>query len=150
MGAKGCVSLFLHTDQVCRKPVVTKITFSIINKDEQKTRPTSFNHTYRRGEMGMGISGFITHSSLLLFKGSSLDLLPDDTLTILCEINITGGHRIRTRQPFNGSLEKDAIIKTESLTRLSDDMFSIATMINKYCDLELVCGGRKFPCHKII
>merc|ERR550519_537538 len=95
---KSCrsfVSLFLYKDGVCEVPIVADIIFNLIDKDGNKTRAKRCEYTFEKNlaSDNRGFAKFVSHTEL---KHPTLNLLPNDTLTILCEINIEGENTVTT------------------------------------------------------
>ena len=80
------------------------------------------------------------------------ELLPQNKLTIVCNLEIYYSDRLT-----GGKLPTSADVKNEldavnSTPSLGDDL-SAATVFaqdSKFSDVTLVCGTKQFPCHKII
>jgi len=143
---KGFVSLFLYKDGNCEVPINADIIFSIVDKDGVKTRAKRCEYTFEKNlpSDNRGFAKFVSHSEL---RHPQLNLLPADTLTILCEISITGDNVVTsgTSKPAHGRLGR----ATEPVSRLSLDISSIFEQ-NKFSDCVVACEGREFRCHKNI
>jgi len=143
---KGFVSLFLYKDGVCEVPINADIIFSIVDKEGVKTRAKRCEYTFEKNlpSDNRGFAKFVSHSEL---RHPQLNLLPGDTLTILCEISITGDNVVTsgTSKPFHGRVGR----ATEPVSRLSLDISSIFET-GKFADCTVACEGREFRCHKII
>merc|ERR1719471_1727336 len=143
---KGFVSLFLYKDGVCEVPINADIIFSIVDKDGVKTRAKRCEYTFEKNlpSDNRGFAKFVSHSEL---RHPQLNLLPNDTLTILCEISITGDNVVTsgTSKPVKGNTGR----ATEPVSRLSVDISSIFES-SKFSDCVVACEGREFRCHKNI
>jgi len=143
---KGFVSLFLYKDGNCEVPINADIIFSIVDKDGVKTRAKRCEYTFEKNlpSDNRGFAKFVSHSEL---RHPQLNLLPADTLTILCEISITGDNVVTsgTSKPAHGRLGR----ATEPVSRLSLDISSIFEH-SKFSDCVVACEGREFRCHKNI
>jgi len=145
---KGFVSLFLYKDGVCEVPINADIIFSIVDKDGTKTRAKRCEYTFEKNlpSDNRGFAKFVSHSEL---RHPQLSLIPSDTLTILCEISITGDSVVTsgTSKPVNPGKGKFA--EPVSATRLSQDFGAVFTN-GKFADCCITCEGRTFKCHKNI
>lgn len=143
---KGFVSLFLYKDGNCEVPINADIIFSIVDKEGVKTRAKRCEYTFEKNlpSDNRGFAKFVSHSEL---RHPQLNLLPNDTLTILCEISITGDNVVTsgTTKPVNGRVGR----ATEPVSRLSVDISSIFEQ-SKFSDCVVACEGREFRCHKNI
>ena len=127
-------------------PINADIIFSIVDKDGVKTRAKRCEYTFEKNlpSDNRGFAKFVSHSEL---RHPQLNLLPADTLTILCEISITGDNVVTsgTSKPAHGRLGR----ATEPVSRLSLDISSIFEH-SKFSDCVVACEGREFRCHKNI
>jgi len=144
---KGFVSLFLYKDGLCEIPINADIIFSIVDKDGVKTRAKRCEYTFEKNlpSDNRGFAKFVSHSEL---RHPQLNLLPTDTLTILCEISIAGENVVTsgTSKPVPG---RAGSRQGEPVSRLSADISSIFNN-SKFADCTIVCEGRQFRCHKNI
>jgi len=146
---KGFVSLFLYKDGICEIPINADIIFSIVDKDGVKTRAKRCEYMFEKNlpSDNRGFAKFVSHSEL---RHPQLNLLPSDTLTILCEISITGDNVVTsgTSKPFPGQGRvKDG--RQEPVSRLAMDISTIFET-GKFADCTVVTEGREFRCHKNI
>ena len=74
-------------------PINVDIIFSIVDKNGLKTRAKQCKYTLEKNlpSENRGSAKFVSHSEL---PHPQLNLLPTDTLTILCEILITGDNLV--------------------------------------------------------
>jgi len=144
---KGFVSLFLYKDGVCEVPINADIIFNIIDKDGNKTRAKRCEYVFDKNLQSdnRGFAKFVSHNEL---KHPQLNLLPNDTLTILCEISITGDNIVTSgsaKPQFNSKTSKPS----EIVNRLSQDIASILDT-GRFSDCTVICNNREFSCHKNI
>ena len=143
---KGFVSLFLYKDGNCEVPINADIIFSIVDKDGVKTRAKRCEYTFEKNlpSDNRGFAKFVSHSEL---RHPQLNLLPSDTLTILCEISITGDNVVTsgTNKPVHGRQGR----ATEPMSRLANDISALFEQ-SKFADCTVACEGREFRCHKNI
>jgi len=143
---KGFVSLFLYKDGNCEVPINADIIFSIVDKEGVKTRAKRCEYTFEKNlpSDNRGFAKFVSHSEL---RHPQLNLLPEDTLTILCEISITGDNVVTsgTTKPVQGKVGR----ATEQVSRLAMDISSIFES-SRFSDCVVACEGKEFRCHKNI
>jgi len=144
---KGFVSLFLYKDGICEIPINADIIFSIVDKDGVKTRAKRCEYMFEKNlpSDNRGFAKFVSHSEL---RHPQLNLLPSDTLTILCEISITGDNVVTsgTTKPFAGRVRDG---RQEPVSRLAMDINGIFET-GKFADCTVITEGREFRCHKNI
>jgi len=144
---KGFVSLFLYKDGICDIAINADIIFNIIDKDGNKTRAKRCEYVFDKNlpSDNRGFAKFVSHSEL---KHPQLNLLPNDTLTILCEISIMGDNVVTSgslKPVFHNKLSK----VSEPINRLSQDIGSIFDT-GRFSDCVIVCGAKEYKCHKNI
>lgn len=144
---KGFVSLFLYKDGCCEVPIDADIIFNIIDKDGNKTRAKRCEYIFDKNLQSdnRGFAKFVSHSEL---RHPHLNLLPNDTLTLLCEISITGDNIVHSgsSKPIHNSYKVQPL---ETVNRLSQDISNIYET-EKFSDCSIVCEGKEFKCHKNI
>ena len=138
-------------------PIMVKIdAISLVDKDESKKilfGSSSYASLYRRESevASFGAKKFVSHSDL---RNQEQKFLPNDTLTIHCQISIreagsaiTGG--ISRPLPTSGTnmfCEKQA-----SAEKCQEDMGNIFNDGDgKFSDFIISCRGTEFKCHKAI
>jgi len=143
---KGFVSLFLYKDGNCEVPINADIIFNIVDKDGVKTRAKRCEYTFEKNlsSDNRGFAKFVSHSEL---RHPQLNLLPNDTLTILCEISITGDNVVTsgTTRPVHGRAGR----AQEPMSCLANDICALFKQ-GKLADCTVACEGREFRCHKNI
>ena len=88
----------------------------------------------------------MSHSEL---RHPQLNLLPSDTLTILCEIFINGESVVTSGTSKPVQARGGRVAEPASATRLSSDIGNIFHN-GKFTDCTIVCEGREFKCHQNI
>ena len=141
----GNTGVFLIKITNTKFPTNANLIFSSVNKNGSKSRirnaETSFPANYRG--KAFGIHKFISHLELR----ENPDLIPDDTLTIMCEVTIkeggaslvTGGLSILAP---GGNEERSTWNFTENM----EEVFKVG----KFTDVTIDCQGKQFQCHKAI
>ena len=139
---EGYVSLFLYKEGNCRIPVEAEITFSIIGKDGIKMRSRRCKYTFEKNvpRDNRGFCMLVSHDDL---RHPHMNFLPNDTLTILCEISILGNNIVTSGT--NGSAAR----VMDPMLRLQSDILSLFEQ-SKKTDCTIVCEGKEFRCHKNI
>eukprot|EP00088_Acartia_fossae_P068928 TRINITY_DN8858_c0_g1_i1.p1 TRINITY_DN8858_c0_g1~~TRINITY_DN8858_c0_g1_i1.p1 ORF type:complete len:394 (+),score=91.00 TRINITY_DN8858_c0_g1_i1:45-1226(+) len=144
---KGFVSLFLYKDGCCEVPIDADIIFNIIDKDGNRTRAKRCEYTFDKDLQSdnRGFAKFVSHSEL---RHPHLNLLPNDTLTLLCEISITGDNIVLSgsNKPIHNGYKVQAL---EPANRLSQDICNIWET-GRFSDCTIICEGKEFKCHKNI
>ena len=126
-------------------PIDVDLIFSFVDKNGSKSRIRRGEMTFQApaGEGRFKIRKFISHSELR----ENRDLIPDDTLTIMCELTIKGGGvSLVDGGPSilapGGNEERS----TRNITENMEEVFKVA----KFTDVTIDCQGKQFPCHKAI
>ena len=80
------------------------------------------------------------------------ELLPQNKLTIVCNLEIYYSDRLTGGKHPTSADVKNELDAVNSTPSLGDDL-SAATAFaqdSRFSDVTLVCGNKQFPCHKII
>ena len=125
-------------------PINVDLIFSFVDKNGSKSR-------IRRGEKafkapageGFKIRKFISHSELR----ENPDLIPDDTLTVRCELSIKGGGV--SLVDGGPSILVPAGNEERSTRNFMENMEEIFK-VGKFTDVTIDCQGKQFQCHKAI
>ena len=89
-----------------------------------------------------GLKKYISHTNLM-------NLISDDTITIVCEVTIQGGGGVRFVGSGVNSIPSPGGNEEASIKRYMEDMGNVFHAA-KYTDVTIVCQDREFPCHKAI
>ncbi|WAR05495.1 RDX-like protein [Mya arenaria] len=125
----------------CNKSEVrAKFKFSILNAKREETKAMESQRAYRfvQGK-DWGFKKFIRRDFLM---DDVNGLLPDDKLTIFCEVSVVG-------DTVNVSGQSNCTPVKVPECRLSDDMGSLHERA-LFSDVTLCVGGREFLAHKAI
>ncbi|ESO05924.1 hypothetical protein HELRODRAFT_93853 [Helobdella robusta] len=138
--SKDYLSLYLLLVACNKSEVRAKFKFSILNSKREETKAMESQRAYRfvQGK-DWGFKKFIRRDFLM---DESNGLLPDDKLTIFCEVSVVGDTVNLTGQ---SSLNP---VKVPSC-QLSDDMGQLFERSN-FSDFTLCVGERMFHVHKAI
>ena len=144
------MSVFLHneTDSEFR----ARFQFSIL--DINNTITNSYSSVQGFGEETIGydddgndnIKGYFKFFNLESLKNKSSQLLPNDNLTIVCDLTIFGSER--NTEPVFDLLEEEnkEVKKLRPLIQDLEKLFSDKDM----CDVQIICGDKVFDCHQVI
>ena len=146
----GILSIFLSNGLDQRVTCVSETKFSIVNvnKEEVKTwsmKPDTIYEAVYSGWSAWGCPQFVTHAML---KGASAaELLPEDKLTIVCDVTLRAKNK--TNIPGFKLLQNVKTKKSfEPVKQLKND-FDVALNYKKFSDVKIVCGDKVFDCHRI-
>ena len=126
-----------------------KFGFSILDAYKTKQNYKSFD-SFKLFEESDGYNnspyasyeGFHKFISLDSLKTESAQFLPNDSLTILCEVTVFF--------PTESiSVTKDADMKQLSQDNLKEDL-GLAFSKKKYTDVKIYCGDEVFECHRFM
>ena len=127
------LSLFAAFQSSDKKVTQTRrVEFSIIDAKGQKRNRISFEDTFTPS-LGRGFGKFVSRKRL---HSQSDELLPDDTLTICCQVEDVG------------ETESEQLAKRAKL-QVADDLRKHVTG-GSYSDVTFTVSGRQFPAHKVL
>lgn len=138
--SKDYISLYLLLVASNKAEVRAKFKFSILNVRHEETKAMESQRAYRfvQGK-DWGFKKFIRRDFLL---DESNGLLPDDKLTIFCEISVLA-------DCVNVSGQTNAAQFKVPKCKLSQDLGSLLDD-QKLTDVVLCVGNKEFPAHKAI
>lgn len=138
--SKDYISLYLLLMASNKSEVRAKFKFSILNAQREETKAMESQRAYRfvQGK-DWGFKKFIRRDFLL---DESNGLLPDDKLTIFCEVSVLA-------DCVNVSGQSNAVQFRVPKCRLSHD-FGMLLDDQKLTDVVLVVDGKEFRAHKAI
>ncbi|KAI1731786.1 BTB/POZ domain-containing protein [Ditylenchus destructor] len=138
--SKDYLSLYLLLVQCNKTEVRAKFKFSILNAKREETKAMESQRAYRfvQGK-DWGFKKFIRRDFLL---DESNGLLPDDRLSIFCEVSVVA-------DTVNVTGQSNLMQFKVPPCRLSDDM---ANMFEKtsFSDCVLATGNKEFQVHKAV
>eukprot|EP00096_Caligus_rogercresseyi_P004875 TRINITY_DN1947_c0_g1_i1.p1 TRINITY_DN1947_c0_g1~~TRINITY_DN1947_c0_g1_i1.p1 ORF type:complete len:379 (+),score=136.90 TRINITY_DN1947_c0_g1_i1:159-1295(+) len=138
--SKDYLSLYLLLVSCNKSEVRAKFKFSILNAKREETKAMESQRAYRfvQGK-DWGFKKFIRRDFLL---DESNGLLPDDKLTLFCEVSVVA-------DSVNISGQSNAVQFKVPDCRLSED-FNTLFESSQFADVTLACQGREFKCHKAL
>ncbi|VVC25545.1 Hypothetical protein CINCED_3A023020 [Cinara cedri] len=138
--SKDYLSLYLLLVSCNKTEVRAKFKFSILNAKREETKAMESQRAYRfvQGK-DWGFKKFIRRDFLL---DEANGLLPDDKLTIFCEVSVVA-------DSVNISGQSNAVQFKVPECRLPDDLGNLFE-IQKFSDVTLSVSGREFQAHKAI
>lgn len=138
--SKDYLSLYLLLVSCNKSEVRAKFKFSILNAKREETKAMESQRAYRfvQGK-DWGFKKFIRRDFLL---DEANGLLPDDKLTIFCEVSVVA-------DSVNISGQSNAVLFKVPECRLPDDLGGLFEN-QKFSDVTLTVCGREFQAHKAI
>ena len=142
----GHIGVFLSKGTDTEFPLDANMIFSLVDKNGSKVKSRSIDKSFAISDTtGKGVGKFISHSELR----ENQDLIPDDTLTIMCELTIKGGG-----VSLVGGESRSSI-----LVPVGNEELSICNFVwnmqkvfdaGQFTDVTIDCQGKMFHCHKAI
>ncbi|KAM6163944.1 speckle-type POZ protein-like [Rhynchocyon petersi] len=138
--SKDFLSLNLLLVSCPKSEVRAKFKFSILNAKGEETRARKSPRTYRFAQgQEWGFKTFI-HRDFLLDEAN--ELLPDDTLTLFCEVSV-----VQDYVNISGQNTRKMVKVPEC--RLADDL-GLLWENSQFTDCSLCVAGQEFRAHKAI
>ena len=138
--SKDYLSLYLLLVSCCKSEVKAKFKFSILNAKGEETKAMESQRAYKfvQGK-DWGFKKFIRRDFLL---DESNGLLPDDKLTLYCEVSV-----VTDSVNISGQTSVNRFKIPEC--RLAEDLNTLFETPN-YSDVTLICGNKELKMHKAI
>jgi len=138
--SKDYLSLYLLLVSCNKSEVRAKFKFSILNAKREETKAMESQRAYKfmQGK-DWGFKKFIRRDFLL---DEANGLLPDDKLTLFCEVSVVADSVNISGQMHSASF-------TVPPTQLHND-FGQLFESSQFADVTLTCHSREFQCHKAI
>ena len=146
-GNIGHIGVFLNKDPGTEVDKVNMI-FSLVDKDGSKVKSISYDDisfATATANSADGSPKFISHSELR----ENQDLIPDDTLTIMCELTIKGGGVSLVDGESRSSILVPGGNEETSTWNYMEDMANVFDA-GQFTDVTIDCQGKMFHCHKAI
>ena len=146
----GHIGIGLACLDILEFPIDATTIFSLIDKRSSiRKGKRSDQQTFPKAQRaGVRIADFISHLEL---REKPDDLIPEDTLTIMCELTIknVGVSLVGSDSKSKSRILVPAGNESKSNKKYMRDMQEVFK-IGKFTDVTIVCQGREFPCHKEI
>jgi len=138
--SKDYLSLYLLLVNCNKSEVRAKFKFSILNAKREETKAMESQRAYRfvQGK-DWGFKKFIRRDFLM---DEANGLLPDDKLTIFCEVSVVG-------ETVNLAGQSSCLPVRVPDCRLSEDLGALFER-SSFSDVTLCVGGRDFLVHKAL
>ncbi|XP_066543843.1 speckle-type POZ protein-like A [Amia ocellicauda] len=138
--SKDYLSLYLLLVSCPKSEVRAKFKFSLLNAKREETKAMESQRAYRfvQGK-DWGFKKFIRRDFLL---DEANGLLPDDKLTLFCEVSV-----VQDSVNISGQSNMNMLKVPEC--RLSDDLGNLWEC-SRFTDCSLYVGGQEFKAHKSI
>lgn len=138
--SKDYLSLYLLLVSCNKSEVRAKFKFSILNAKREETKAMESQRAYRfvQGK-DWGFKKFIRRDFLL---DEANGLLPDDKLTIFCEVSVVA-------DSVNISGQSNAVQFKVPECRLSDDL-GLLFESQRFSDVTLAVAGKEYQAHKAV
>lgn len=138
--SKDYLSLYLLLVSCNKSEVRAKFKFSILNNKREETKAMESQRAYRfvQGK-DWGFKKFIRRDFLM---DESNGLLPDDKLTIFCEVSVVG-------ETVNVTGQSSLMPVKVPSCHLSEDLGQLFER-SLFSDITLNVGDRQFPVHKAV
>ena len=138
--SKDYLSLYLLLVSCCKSEVKAKFKFLILNAKGEETKAMESQRAYKfvQGK-DWGFKKFIRRDFLL---DESNGLLPDDKLTLYCEVSV-----VTDSVNISGQTSVNRFKIPEC--RLAEDLNTLFETPN-YSDVTLICGNKELKMHKAI
>lgn len=134
------LSLFVQLVQSYHETIVVEYRFSLLNGDREPAYKTNWSpKTEFYQNLSLGYSNFISKTFLL---ANMDDLLPNDTLTIFCEIKACFG-KLNNASSHNKLIQPSFHSEREACS----DYYKLLQS-GKFSDVRLTTNGKKFNVHK--
>ena len=146
----GHIGIGLACLDILEFPIDATTIFSLIDKRSSiRKGKRSDQQTFPKAQRaGVRIADFISHLEL---REKPDDLIPEDTLTIMCELTIknVGVSLVGSDSKSKSRILVPAGNESKSNKKYMRDMEEVFK-IGKFMDVTIVCQGKEFPCHKAI
>ena len=142
---KDYVSLYVHN--LNKKDLKYSLVFSLLNAEKEKKVTRRAETKLHMSNESWGFPKFCNRSEVL-DPANVRSMLPEGTLTVLCEIG--GFKRMTTRSDFSRVRDKFKSEAHNDLVRDLTDLFSAASVKMDNTDAALVCQGQEFHCHRFM
>lgn len=145
--AQGYLSVYLSNQTEAE--VKARYEFTILDaaKNKQNRVKSTFTQ-FKAKPDSWGFRKFID-TNILKSRSSPSQWLPDDSLTIVCDVSIIGAERTLSGSKYPEESPKALKPKHSRHKQLSVDLEN-AFQHKEFCDVQVKCGDRTFDCHQFM
>lgn len=143
--AAGYLSVYLSNQTETEVKARYEFTILDVSKNKQNRVKSTFTQ-FKAKPDSWGFRKFISTDFL---KSRSSQWLPDDNLTIVCDVSIIGAERTLSGSKYPEECSKGSKPKHKCHKQLSQDLES-AFHNKDFADVKVVCGDRVFECHQFM
>jgi len=146
--ATGYLSVYLSNQTDAE--VKARYEFTILDASKNKQNRVKSNFTqFKAKPDSWGFRKFVD-TTALKGRASPAQWLPNDSLTIVCDVSIIGAERLVSGSKYpEESLAKNQKPKQNRHKQLSVDL-EHAFHHKEFCDVQVKCGEKTFDCHQFM
>jgi len=129
-------------------PVKARYEFTILDSEKRKQNKVKSQYTeFRAKPDSWGFRKFL-HMDTLKNRGTLW--LPDDTLTIVCDISIVGQERVLSGSKYPDETARELVKhKNKGHKQLSMDYEKVFDS-DTFSDCKIICDEQEFKCHMFV
>jgi len=142
--AAGFVSVYLSNQTDCE--VKARYEFTILDHSQNKQNKVKSNFTQFKAKPDSW--GFRKFVSTEFLKSRATQWLPNDSLTIVCDVSIIG-QEIQLSGSKYPEDNKQSKPKHRLQKQLANDL-EVAFENEDFSDVKVICGDKTFPCHQFM
>jgi len=143
--AAGYLSVYLSNQTETEVKARYEFTILDISKNKQNRVKSTFTQ-FKAKPDSWGFRKFISTDFL---KSRASQWLPEDNLTIVCDVSIIGGERTLSGSKFPEEGTRSQKPRHKCHKQLSADLES-AFHNKDFADVKVACGDRVFECHQFM
>lgn len=143
--SKDYLSLYLSLEKEVSEEVRAKFKFSILNSKREESKAMESQKAYKFVEgKDWGFKKFIRRDFLMEEDNG---LLPDDVLTLLCEVSVVGQETTTNIKLFENESEKIPVIPS---SKLAFDLSTLLTTNSEFSDVTFLVENEEVLANKAI
>jgi len=143
--ASGYLSVYLSNQTESEVKARYEFTILDVTKNKQNRVKSTFTQ-FKAKPDSWGFRKFISTDFL---KSRSSQWLPEDNLTIVCDVSIIGAERTLSGSKYPEESAKNPKPKHKCHKQLSTDL-ETAFHNKDFADVKVACGDRVFECHQFM
>jgi len=143
--ASGYLSVYLSNQTETEVKARYEFTILDVSRNKQNRVKSTFTQ-FKAKPDSWGFRKFISTDFL---KSRSAQWLPDDNLTIVCDVSIIGAERTLSGSKYPEECVKGMKPKHKCHKQLSQDL-ETAFLNRDFADVKVACGDRVFECHQFM